>query len=98
MSTRAKRRQKKGRESKMVRGDLGTEEFSSQVRDIIRHLRIIQSAVIVSKGALKGQNCEMDLDVASTLRHSVVDRLQTQIERLACLGGLSDDDEGETEQ
>lgn len=59
----------------------------NRLGEIILHLRLIQSAIVVSVAALKHQNCELDDDVAGVLQRSVADRLQDQIEQLESLTG-----------
>jgi hypothetical protein len=56
-----------------VRGELG---------DVVKQLRLVQSAVVVAVAALKQQNCELDEDIATVLQRSVADRLHDQIDRL----------------
>jgi len=59
--------------------------LGNQLGEVARHLRMVQSAVAVSVAALKQQNCELDLDIATVLQRSVVDRIEDQIERLESL-------------
>lgn len=93
MSKRSTRPPQNGRVSKNAQASLRAQVLTSRLPEIINHLRIIQSAVVVAGLALKQQNCELDADVASVIRHSVIDRLQDEIERLESLGGISPDDE-----
>ena len=51
------------------------------LRELLLHLHLIQSAVVVSAAALRRQNCELDDDIANVLQRSVADRIQDQIER-----------------
>ena len=55
---------------------------STQVREVVLHLRHIQSAVVVAIAALRRQSCDADEDIASLLQRSVADRIQDQIDRL----------------
>ena len=58
-----------------------------QLGEVLQHLRLIQSAVVVAVAALRHQNCELDVDISNVLQRSVADRIQDQIERLE---GLSE--------
>jgi hypothetical protein len=58
-----------------------------QLNEILRHLALIQSAVVVAVAALRHQNCELDVDISNVLQRSVADRIQDQIERLEGLSG-----------
>lgn len=53
--------------------------------EVLRHLQLIQSAVVVAVAALRHQNCELDVDISNVLQRSVADRIQDQIERLEVL-------------
>lgn len=53
-----------------------------RIGEVVRHLRQVQSAVIVAAAALRSQNCELDADVANVLQRSVSDRLHEQLRRL----------------
>ncbi len=57
----------------------------AQLKEILRHLELIQSAVVVAVAALRHQNCELDVDISNVLQRSVADRIQDQIERLEVL-------------
>jgi hypothetical protein len=59
----------------------------AQLQEILRHLELIQSAVVVTVAALRHQNCELDVDISNVLQRSVADRIQDQIERLEVLSG-----------
>jgi hypothetical protein len=59
----------------------------AQLNEILRHLELIQSAVVVAVAALRHQNCELDVDISNVLQRSVADRIQDQIERLEGLSG-----------
>jgi hypothetical protein len=59
--------------TRSARGELG---------EVVTHLRLVQSAVVVAVAALRQQNCELDEDIATVLQRSVADRLHDQIERL----------------
>ncbi len=59
----------------------------SEMKELLRQLQQIQSAVVVSVAALRQQNCELDADISSVLQRSVADRIQDQIERLERLSG-----------
>lgn len=52
------------------------------MKELLRQLHQIQSAVVVSVAALRHQNCELDADISNVLQRSVADRIQDQIERL----------------
>src|SRR5690349_5541557 len=93
MSKRSTRPAQKGHTSD-TQGSLRAQVLTSRLPDIISRLRVIQSAVVVAGMALKQQNCELDADVASVLRHGAIDRLQDEIERLESLGGVAPDDRG----
>ena len=62
-----------------------TRSARAQLGEVVRHLRQVQSAVVVAVAALRQQNCELDEDIATVLRRSVADRIQDQIERLETL-------------
>jgi hypothetical protein len=53
-----------------------------QLGEVLQHLHLIQSAVVVAVAALRHQNCELDMDISNVLQRSVADRIQDQIERL----------------
>ena len=53
-----------------------------QLGEVLHHLHLIQSAVVVAVAALRHQNCELDVDISNVLQRSVADRIQDQIERL----------------
>jgi hypothetical protein len=59
----------------------------AQLKEILRHLELVQSAVVVAVAALRHQNCELDVDISNVLQRSVADRIQDQIERLEGLSG-----------
>jgi len=54
----------------------------SEMKELLRQLQQIQSAVVVSVAALRQQNCELDADISNVLQRSVADRIQDQIDRL----------------
>jgi hypothetical protein len=58
-----------------------------QLGEVLRHLQLVQSAVVVAVAALRHQNCELDVDISNVLQRSVADRIQDQIERLEVLSG-----------
>ena len=58
-----------------------------QLGEVLQHLHLIQSAVVVAVAALRHQNCELDVDISNVLQRSVADRIQDQIERLELLSG-----------
>ena len=62
-------------------------QVGAHVREVLLHLRQIQSAVVVAVAALRHQNCERDADISNMLQRSVADRIQDQIERLEMLSG-----------
>lgn len=55
---------------------------NAQLGEVLRHLQLIQSSVVVAVAALRHQNCELDVDISNVLQRSVADRIQDQIERL----------------
>jgi len=59
-----------------------------QVGEVLHHLQLIQSAVVVAVAALRHQNCELDVDISNVLQRSVADRIQDQIEQLEVLSEL----------
>jgi hypothetical protein len=59
-----------------------------QLGEVLQHLHLIQSAVVVAVAALRHQNCELDVDISNVLQRSVADRIQDQIERLEGLSEL----------
>ena len=56
-----------------------------ELSELRSRLEIISSTVAVAVNALEGQNAEIDLDVANTLRISVRNALADQVERLSLL-------------
>ena len=56
-----------------------------QLDEVLKHLQLIQSAVVVAVAALRQQNCELDADISNVLQRSVADRIQDQIDRLKML-------------
>jgi hypothetical protein len=58
---------------------------NAQLAEVVKHLNLIQSAVVVAVAALRQQNCELDADIVNVLQRSVADRIQDQIERLESL-------------
>jgi hypothetical protein len=62
-----------------------TRAVEVQLGEVLRHLQLIQSAVVVAVAALRHQNCELDVDISNVLQRSVADRIQDQIERLELL-------------
>jgi hypothetical protein len=59
-----------------------TRTHQRELGEVLRHLHLIQSAVVVAVAALRHQNCELDVDISNVLQRSVADRIQDQIERL----------------
>ena len=55
---------------------------SRSLEEAILRLRHIHSAVVVAVAALRGQNCELDEDIARLLQRCVCDALADQLERL----------------
>lgn len=53
-----------------------------QLKEVVLHLGLIRSAIVVSVATLKRQNAELDEDVANALRHRAGNKIQDQIERL----------------
>jgi hypothetical protein len=66
-----------------------TQFLATEMKELLRQLQQIQSAVVVSVAALRHQNCELDADVSTLLQRSVADRIQDQIERLERLSALA---------
>lgn len=62
-----------------------TRAAQVQLGEVLQHLHLIQSAVVVAVAALRHQNCELDVDISNVLQRSVADRIQDQIERLEVL-------------
>jgi hypothetical protein len=62
-----------------------TRATQVQLGELLQHLQLIQSAVVVAVAALRHQNCELDVDISNVLQRSVADRIQDQIERLEVL-------------
>ena len=56
-----------------------------QLGEVLKHLQLIQSAVVVAVAALRQQNCELDADISNVLQRGVADRIQDQIDRLEML-------------
>ena len=65
-----------------------TRAAQVQLGEVLHHLQLIQSAVVVAVAALRHQNCELDVDISNVLQRSVADRIQDQIERLEVLSEL----------
>lgn len=65
-----------------------------QLKEVVRHLGQVQSALAVSIAALKKQNAELDEDVANVLQFGARDKLQDQVDRLEeiLLGIAREDD------
>jgi hypothetical protein len=59
-----------------------SEALRSRINDVILRLGQVQSAATVSALALRKQNADCDGDVASVVRHSVIDPIQNEIEEL----------------
>jgi hypothetical protein len=57
-------------------------ESSVLLDDIAMRLEIVYAVLVTAASALKGQNCEIDSDVANAIQHSGTDVLSAQIERL----------------
>ncbi len=72
-------------QTRATQAQLGARQ--AQLKEILRHLELIQSAVVVTVAALRHQNCELDVDISNVLQRSVADRIQDQIERLEVLSG-----------
>ena len=62
-----------------------TKPIKMQLGEVLKHLQLIQSAVVVAVAALRQQNCELDTDISNVLQRSVADRIQDQIDRLEML-------------
>lgn len=61
---------------------MAAKSINVQLGEVLKHLQLIQSAVVVAAAALRQQNCELDADISSVLQRSVADRIQDQIDRL----------------
>ena len=64
---------------------MAAKSINVQLGEVLKHLQLIQSAVVVAVAALRQQNCELDADISNVLQRSVADRIQDQIERLEML-------------
>lgn len=64
---------------------MAAKSINVQLGEVLKHLQLIQSAVVVAVAALRQQNCELDADISSVLQRSVADRIQDQIDRLEML-------------
>ena len=53
--------------------------------DISRRLCLVRGSVAVCKTALLEQNVDADVEVASTLKHIVIDTVQRQVERISAI-------------
>ena len=62
-----------------------TKPIKMQLSEVLKHLQLIQSAVVVAVAALRQQNCELDADISNVLQRGVADRIQDQIDRLEML-------------
>ncbi len=72
-------------------GSSASEQARRQLRDVLRDLPQIHSAVVVAVAALRQQACELDEDVAVVLQRGAADRIQDQVERIeAVLALLAD--------
>jgi hypothetical protein len=65
--------------------DMAAKPINVQLGEVLKHLQLIQSAVVVAVAALRQQNCELDADISNVLQRSVADRIQDQIDRLETL-------------
>ncbi len=59
--------------------------YAQELNEIRRRLELINSTVAVAACALEGENAEIDMDVANTLRISVRNALADQVERIDAL-------------
>jgi hypothetical protein len=75
------------RQAQLGAGQAQLKARQAQLNEILRHLELVQSAVVVAVAALRHQNCELDVDISNVLQRSVADRIQDQIERLEVLSG-----------
>jgi hypothetical protein len=64
---------------------MAAKSINVQLGEVLKHLQLIQSAVVVAVAALRQQNCELDADISNVLQRSVADRIQDQIDRLEML-------------
>jgi hypothetical protein len=63
--------------------DACVRKHVNELEQIRLHLQVVHSGILLSVGALRLQNCEIDEDVACVLSHCIGERLLIQIERLA---------------
>lgn len=61
------------------------ESFPIRVRDHLKRLRSLVPVISVSVLALRGQNVELDEDIASVLQEHVIEPLDNEIEELEAL-------------
>jgi hypothetical protein len=66
-----------------IAADACVRKHVNELEQIRMHLQVVHSGILLSVGALRHQNCEVDEDVACVLRHCIGERLSIQIERLA---------------
>jgi len=64
------------------RSSLNTQRAIARLREVLDRLRVLQSSVTVAVVALRGQNADVDEDVARLLQRSVSDPLQDQIDTI----------------
>jgi hypothetical protein len=56
-----------------------------ELRDVIAALRGLQSTLVVAVGALRHQNADIDMDIASLLQRSVSSPLEDCAQRLEAI-------------
>ena len=83
----AAKSQTRGMQVQLGAGQSQLRARQAQLGEVLRHLQLVQSAVVVAVAALRHQNCELDVDISNVLQRSVADRIQDQIERLEVLSG-----------
>jgi hypothetical protein len=59
----------------------------SALTDIVMRLKIVYAVIICAANALRHQDCEVDVEVASMLRHCASDPLNELTEKLAAIAG-----------
>ena len=67
------------------RKDLAVHVPRNTLTDINLRLGLVKGSVAVCKAALLKQNVDADVEVASTLKHIVIDIIQRQVERISAI-------------
>ena len=74
-----------------VSGSSAPTRCDGNLREVLRDLPQIHSAVVVAVAALRQQASELDEDVALVLQRGAADRIQDQVEKLeAALALMAD--------